>query len=182
MKRKIFISAGHSTNPKRDRGATGNGYWEGDLTAEFRAMIVKELKAIGIDAVVDKEDSILSDSIAFFRRLVGVKDIAIDIHFNASANVSATGTEVLVPDDCNVFESSLALSLLLNICNSLGLKNRGVKKESLSARGKLGWMRLNCENILLEVCFISNVNDMKAYQNHKYFCAKQIATTLSKAI
>jgi hypothetical protein len=54
----------------------------------------------------------------------------------------------------------------------------GVKTESLSARGQLGWMRLNGNNILLEVCFISNKSDMEKYQDNKSMLAFKIAKIL----
>ena len=41
--RKIFISAGHSNKQGTDRGASGNGFIEGELTVELRDLIVSEL-------------------------------------------------------------------------------------------------------------------------------------------
>jgi N-acetylmuramoyl-L-alanine amidase len=60
------------------------------------------------------------------------------------------------------------------------MKVPGVKLEKESARGSLGWMRLTGENVLLEVCFISNKEEMENYQNKKHYLAKVIAYTLFK--
>lgn len=51
--RTVFISAGHSNQPGRDRGAYGNGYNEGDLTAEFRNLVITELAA-GVAVIIHK--------------------------------------------------------------------------------------------------------------------------------
>jgi LysM repeat protein len=56
--------------------------------------------------------------------------------------------------------------------------NKGVRTEIESHHGKLGWMRMNCNNLLLEVCFISNNEDMESYQKNKEVLAKRIAQFL----
>ena len=68
---------------------------------------------------------------------------------------------------------TLGIPLRGNIKDTLG-----VKTEAMSARGTLGWMRLNGQNILLEVCFISNKSDMEKYQANKSILAFKIAKIL----
>ena len=60
----------------------------------------------------------------------------------------------------------------------LGIKNRGVISETASHRGRLGLMRENGTVSLLELCFISNPNDLKAYHAKKNVLAKEIAKIL----
>ena len=159
--RKIFISAGHSTVAGKDCGASGNGFVEGVLAAELRSLIVKKLQNIhGISPVVDADDSVLSQTLNAFRILVSPDSIAVDIHFNASDNKDANGVEVLIPAEPSKFERDIAGNLSDVISDTLGLKNRGVKTEIESHHGKLGWMRLNCENVLIEVCFITNTHEI----------------------
>ena len=62
----------------------------------------------------------------------------------------------------------------------LGIKNRGVISEDQSARGKLGLMREQGIVALLEIGFISNPNDLAAYQKNKYKLAAAIADILIK--
>ena len=78
------------------------------------------------------------------------------------------------------FERDIAGNLSDVISDTLGLKNRGVKTEIESHHGKLGWMRLNCENVLIEVCFITNTHDIKNYQTYKSILSENIASQLSK--
>lgn len=176
--RKIFISAGHS--PKKP-GAAGNGYREELLAIELRDLIVKELTNIGVTATIDSNQNALAESIIFFKKLLAIDSIALDIHWNAAANPAATGTETLVPGTYSSFEYSLAAQLSEDVSTTLGIRKRGangVKTELESHHGRLGWMRLTGENILMEVCFITNPQDMKQYQANKLALAKKIALTL----
>ena len=60
------------------------------------------------------------------------------------------------------------------------LKNRGVLSEADSHRGRLGLMREKGIVALLELCFISNPDDLKAYDLHKTELAGKIADILIK--
>lgn len=182
--RKIYISAGHSNSVGKDRGASGNGYIEGELAVEFRNLLTCELEALGLKPIVDQNDSILKQSINFFQNLTTNKDIVLDIHWNA-ATPAATGTETLIPSDPTQFE--INLSSVISKCISDTLKipmrgsykgHKGVKTEAESHHGRLGWMRLTGENILLEVCFITSKSDMDSYQANKEILAKEIAKIL----
>ena len=182
--RKIFISAGHSNKPGRDRGASGNGFIEGELTVELRNLIVTELNKLGIKPVVDQDDSILSQTINFFRNLATKTCIVLDIHWNA-ATPAATGTETLIPSENTEFERRLAAKLSEVVADRLKIRLRGnhagfkgVKTEAQSHHGRLGWMRLTGENVLMEICFITNKNDMDSYQIEKLTLAKDIAKVL----
>jgi N-acetylmuramoyl-L-alanine amidase len=178
--RSIYISAGHSNKKGRDRGAVGNGYIEGDLTAEFRNLLFKELSKLGNTPIVDGDNTILSETLTKFRNMTSSNSIVLDIHWNA-ATPKATGTETLIPTEYTKFEYNLAKDLSNTVSNVLGIPIRGVngvKKESESHHGRLGWMRLNGENVLMEVCFITNEDDMKSYQKNKQKLVKNIAKVL----
>jgi N-acetylmuramoyl-L-alanine amidase len=183
--RQIFISSGHSTRQGRDRGASGNGFIEGVEAAEFRKLLVIELQKLGQLPIVDVDNSILSETLAFFRNKTKNDSIVLDIHFN-SGPVTATGTETLIPINNTEFELNLARSLSRIMATTLDIPLRGnyagmkgVKSELESHHGRLGWMRLNGENVLIEICFISNPNDMKKYQQNKQTLAKEMAKIIS---
>ena len=55
-----------------------------------------------------------------------------------------------------------------------------VKLESESQHKSLGFMRLKGENILIEMCFITNANDMASYQANKVQLAESLADVLIK--
>lgn len=178
MSRAIYLSAGHSNVQGRDQGAIGNGYIEGHETVRIRNRVSTILRqTYGVKAVVDNDNSILSETIKFFQNLVGKNSLLVEWHFNA-ATPKATGTETFVPDDCSKTELQLAECFSHSAHVRFNIPKRGmcfgysgVKPESESARKKLGWMRLLGENILPEVCFISNKFDMTAYErNFEDYC------------
>ena len=56
MARTVLVSAGHSTVPPRDPGATANGWVEADLAVDLRDRIARELRASGVRITTDGED------------------------------------------------------------------------------------------------------------------------------
>ena len=169
--RTIYLSAGHSNVQGRDQGAVGNGYIEGHETVRIRKRVAQILlHTYGVKAIVDSDNSILSDTLKIFGNLVGKTSITVEWHFN-SATPKATGTETFVPNDCSKFELQLAECFSHAAHERFNIEKRGVcfahygvKPESESNHKKLGWMRLKGENILPEVCFISNKSDMESYE------------------
>ena len=177
----VLVSAGHSTNPKRDMGARSRSgrFIEGIETAKARAIFVEHLIRNGNLAgirdirdriILDGDDTILAETMSAFRRLTHPRALLIDIHFNAF-NGSARGTEVLVPNNPTPIEVHIA-DIYSDIKGAiLGTPERGVfqgrdgvKTESMSARGKLGWMTLPGHNILIEAEFIDNEERMQIYE------------------
>ena len=178
MSRKVFISAGHSNVPGRDRGAVGSGFIEGVETVNIKNRVATILQQkYGVKPIVDKDNSILSETINYFKNLLDSKAIVVDWHFNA-ATPQATGTETLVPSDATQFEIDLAFCLShaahinFRITKRGNFKGKaGVKSEAESHHGRLGWMRLTGENVLPEVCFITNPKEMNSYvQNFEKYC------------
>lgn len=178
----IFISAGHSNVEGQDRGAFGNGKWEGDLTVEFRDLLISEFRLLGINPITDVNKNALSQTLAYFKAITNKDSLLIDIHLNASADKNAHGTEVYVPDDASNFEKKVAEQLAEIMSDSMKTRNRGVFPESSSNHQKLGWMRLIGENVLLEICFISNFSDFFSYDVSKEKMAKRLAVYLSSLI
>jgi N-acetylmuramoyl-L-alanine amidase len=178
-KRNIFISAGHSNHLCKDMGAIGiGGVKEGDLTVELRDLIVSELLMLNQEVITDINSNVTRETVKIIKVTLNSRDIAIDIHFNAFAIESARGTEVLVPFKSSYVERTLAKILVDNITACLSTKNRGVKTEATSFKQQLLFMTPNCENILIEVCFITNKADMLMYVTKKKVLAKIIARCL----
>lgn len=182
--RRILISAGHSNIKGRDRGAVGNGYIEGDLAVEFRRLLIKEMRKYDLDVYTDLDDSVLTETIQNFKLNVSSDTISIDIHWNA-ATPTATGTEVFIPDSNSATERQLAKDIADLISRTLDIPLRGnykgfkgVKTESDSHHRRLGFMRLNGDTVLIEMCFISNKKDMEKYQTNKHQLAKDMAILL----
>lgn len=87
-------------------------------------------------------------------------DYVFEIHFNSAANVSANGVEIFV----TYAESGITVEeeVLKNLV-SLGLSNRGVKREDFcvirTAKSR------GASAALVETCFISNSSDMNKYNS-----------------
>lgn len=175
MKRTIILSAGHGGN---DPGAVSGKYIERDLALELRELIAARLVQAGFKVLKDQNQNKLADTLKWLVGKYSERDILIDIHWNAG-QPQANGTEVIIPQTPSVFEQTLATELV-NAIHSIGFKNRGVKKESQTARKTLAWMRPKAENILIEVCFISNSGDMNLYINNKEELACLISETIIK--
>ena len=134
---------------------------------------------MGLIAITDSDNSILADTLRVFKNIVNKDAIVCDFHFNAGSE-KATGTETLVPFDATTFEKDLATDITRVISETLNIKSRGVKSEADSHHGRLGWMRLTGENILPEICFISNKTDMESYRTNRFILGKKIAEILFK--
>lgn len=169
--RKLFLIAGHGG---KDPGAVSGSYIERDLAIELRFLINNELRKLNVIPNMDANDNYLALTLSWLRGKLNAKDVIIDIHWNASSNPTANGTEVIVPEVASQYENEFANALASAIA-SIGFKNRGVKPETDTARKKLAIMRPTAENILIEVCFISNAQDMLLYQKSKQILAKKLA-------
>jgi N-acetylmuramoyl-L-alanine amidase len=181
MGRKIYISAGHSNKVGRDRGASSTHGIEGVLMVEFRDLLNKELQKLDICPILDNDDSILQDTINYFRKLTSKDDIVIDLHLNSSSNPSANGTETIIPDNGTDIERNLGKEINDTMVKVMGTRNRGVKTDKSLGR-TLGFFRLAGHNILPEIVFLSSKEDMEKYQKYKLTLAKELAKVINKYI
>jgi len=170
--RRVFLIAGHNGS-----GTGANGFIdEGKETIILRDLIAENLKEMGIVVIKDDNLTPLTKAVQWLRNQITKKDICIDIHFNASTNPQASGTEIFIPENATNDEKELANILLISIANILGTNNRGVKTEKQTNRGKIAMLSgFDCCNILLEVCFVSNKADADAYNSLKKELAYEIA-------
>lgn len=170
----IFLSAGHHN---ADPGAIGNGYREADLARELRELTVAEIKRIGGSVIVDKDYETLGQYISRIRP--GSGSVLCELHFNASVDPSDSGSECLYPESGGLESRELAGIISKTLSLSMGINNRGAKSERKSARGSLAILRTAAGiSVLPEICFISNANDMRSYQQKKYQIAAALAHLL----
>lgn len=160
---KVYPSAGHHDN---DPGAVANNYREADLTKEFRNLMSDEFKKHNHDHIMDYDWEINRQHQA--RIKPGSGSVLLDIHFNAAANPLATGTEVFVASNANQNSIDFATELAEVTAKTLGIVNRGVKKEGASQHNRIGILHTKAGiAALLEICFITNPSDMEKYQANK---------------
>jgi len=170
---KITQSAGHSL---KCEGAVGNGYREHLEAVKVMNRVAEILKELGA-YVFSFEDTVSKKQNDNLKKIVkkhnaSNRQIDLSYHFNASANKSASGVEVLYYND-NM--KLLASELSKAIADALGLKNRGAKQNK-----ELYFLRKTSKpSLLIETCFISNVNDMKAYKTNFEAMCVAIAETLA---
>lgn len=175
----VFISAGH--NPKGikvDPGAVGSGFREADLAIEFRDLVIKECLRLGLKVIQDKDDERLG---TYLERIkTGSGSVVIEFHFDAAASTSATGTTALIEAEADRLDKAFAKELVELTSKTFGIKNRGVITEKESHRGSLGLMREEGIICLLELCFISNKQDIQLYKANKEKLAFSIARVIKK--
>lgn len=176
----IYLLAGHTASkdsPNYDPGAVSNGVSEADLTRELRDLVFTKINP-SLIRVDDDRDSLKT----VIQKIHSIDtDIICDLHFNA-ASPQATGVEVIVPFRSTQAEMALADKISLTFAAIMGIKNRGVKDETQTARGRLGIMQPKGINILIEVCFISNVNDLHSYQTNKIKLSESLAKILTECL
>ena len=175
----IFISAGHNPDGiKRDPGAVANGYTEAALAVEFRNLVVSELLKRNVKVITDKDDERLGD---YLKRIqTGSGSVVLEFHFDAAGSSSATGTTSLFGSDADRLDKAFSKELVDTTSQVLGIKNRGAKSEAESHRGSLGLMREQGIVSLLELCFISNPEDLKKYHCNKELLAIHIADIVER--
>lgn len=177
----IYVFAGHvadKKDPDHDPGAVANGFVEADLALVLRNKVSGILKAAGASVTIDSDGDSLKAVLA--KTASSEKDVIFDIHWNAGPS-TATGTEVFIPDRHTEWEKKFAKKVVDAIGSIMGIKIRGVKTEGQSARGRLGVMRPEGINMLVEICFLTNKSDMEKYLSNIDLVAKAIANVLLEA-
>lgn len=174
----ILISAGHTNVAGQDRGAAGNGFIEGVLTTELRDAVAAKLRELGLKNIV--EDGFDGENEPLKKALVLARSarIAVEFHWNASANIAATGIEVLSKPK----HKRLAQNIARAISNGTGIKLRGQdgwKADNSGQHHRLAF----CEagGLIVEVCFISNSVDMQRYRANFGAVVDNIAGVIAAA-
>ena len=171
----IFLFAGHGGG---DPGAIGvGGRKEFAETIKLRDAIVANIpfgQPLQIDSDRDRLVEVLR------KANTGEASVVLDLHFNASSNPAATGVEVIVGDDAQPNDLALGKDILDAVVARTQLRSRGIKREGETPHKRLGVMREKGAVCLLEVCFITNPGDMKAYDATRDAIAKDLADVLVK--
>lgn len=172
--KKILVSAGHSTVPPRDSGATGNGFTESYLALELRDLVADELRCRGCTVIedgADGENLPLKKAIALARTV----DVALEFHWNAGPP-SATGIEVLAKPANKRLSQQIAQAIA-GVTNLKARGDNGWKADNSGQHHRLGF----CEagGLIVEVCFISSKVDMERYTHNKDNVVQAIANVLS---
>lgn len=160
----IFLLAGHSAvkgTENYDPGAIANGHTEADLAVKLREATRLAILKKGGKVTTDDDRKSLKEVIQTMSHSQE-GDIICDIHFNAGVP-KATGVEVFYPYRGTQEELDLSLIISKKFSDIMGIKNRGIKDETQSARKRLGIMNPRGINVLIETCFITNKTDLDSF-------------------
>ena len=166
---KILLIAGHGAG---DPGATGNGYKEAELTRELVRLIHEALSDYEVDTTIYNQGHNAFEEAKKGALNVRGYNYVFELHFNYYKEESAHGSEIFVT---NTEEgTSVELGIMDNLKKYFTLRgDKGVNRENFLViqTAKLQGV----SSALLEVCFISNKNDMKVYKENKNDIAEEIA-------
>jgi N-acetylmuramoyl-L-alanine amidase len=162
-----YISAGHCNvpGPNYDPGAPGiNRRLEANETVILRDAVIAEIKRRGYSDVVQDLNS--ENRNEYFKRIKTDRtSVVVEFHFNCGA-MGATGTEALIAVDADGWDKKMANDFAMLTSKITGIYNRGVLSEADTRHKRLGLMRESGIVTLVEVCFITNANDMMAYDRN----------------
>ena len=168
---KILLISGHGAG---DTGATGNGYKEANLTRELVKLIAPKLRKYATVDIYDQTRNAFKD-VQNGKFKVGDYDYALEVHFNAFSDPKAHGTEIFVTTK----EKGITVeqAIMKNMNRYFTLRDNdsifdGVKKTNFLVIKTL--KEKGISGALIEVCFITNKNDMIVYQTNKDAIASDI--------
>lgn len=166
--KSVFLSAGHSD---ADPGAVAFGKREEDIGTEFRNIVSFYLLRAGVPHELDGQGTTnlpLREAVVKARK----HPIGVEFHCNAAANPKATGVECLsAPKD-----AGLSADICKALAGALGLRNRGAKPEGAGQHHRLAFVQAG--GIIVELFFLTNPDDLAAYEAKKWLAGKAVADVL----
>ena len=185
----IFLLRGHGNG---DCGACANGYTEENLAQVIVDRVVELLKGKGVKVFTNSKAQNNYVTNCLVGHTFNYK-FGYTIHLN-SASVNASGTEIFVP--INEQYVNTESKMCKEIANTLGISVRGVKSrdynsgsthlriEKDGSKGtdyykeiRQSWQN-GVSHSIIELCFISNLNDVKQLLNNKEKVCKVIANNI----
>lgn len=171
--RVITLDPGHGG---KATGAVSGGVYEKVFTLETAKRTAHYIRLLSQDAsrvpqvsafLTREDDYDVAIADRALQAIHDKADLFISIHFNASARPEAvSGAEAyiaqVVGNNYEWTSNKLAKSILASVSTGTGLRNRGVKADTLTAPRRLGVLRGVmgfCPGVLVEPGYLSNQHD-----------------------
>ena len=174
----VCLDAGHGAD---DVGAASGERYEKDDDLRLTLKIKENLEKMGVKVYLTREDD--SDVTLKDRCKSANKKhctLFISVHRNSAEDKNANGIEAWVSKKPKGDEEQLAENLVENICKLTDQQNRGIKKGFRD--NTFGDYYINSDtdmpSLLLEVGFITNDKDNKAFDEKLDETAETIAKTI----
>ena len=175
----ITVTSGHSNTGKIDSGAVttvgGKLIKEADMAMLLRNTILHYLQQD--KEIITRCDGYNQTNLPLREalKLIDGSDVAVEVHFNSSNNKTSNGVEcIALPKD-----KTLAQNLSKAVAKVTGSRLRGIDgfiTQEDSLRGKLGY--INAGGLILEVSFLSNATELKAFEEKYWLIGKAVAEVL----
>lgn len=177
---KYFLCAGHGN---LDPGAVGNGYQEWKLARDFNDLLAKYLKELGQTVQVYNSFGTLATTKDMYQQSLkgqGLYSFKVDdrivfeTHLNSASDKSAHGTELWIGAGLAADKYDKAINNVL----AKYFANRGIKKSSALLNMNIAKQR-GINYRLVELCFISNKDDVNKFVKEMDNIARDMAEALT---
>lgn len=173
---RIFLSAGHGAG---DPGAIAGGTTEDREMRLTRDAAVAEMRSRGLDVSSVPDTLNLKETITWINVRSRRGDVALEIHADAVNNLNVRGASIfyVASNDQREADAQLVLQSLLRAV--AGLPSRGVKPDTSTGVGSLGFCRqVDIPSMLLELGFITSAGDRALLQTRRKEFSRGLADGL----
>jgi N-acetylmuramoyl-L-alanine amidase len=178
---QIFVSAGHGGF---EDGVVDPGYILPDTTeAEemklLRDMIIAELRAQGLNAVLVPDQLSAAQTIDWINSRCRPGDVALEIHTGTFPGSTLRGSAVFYVANNEARKTQAEIVLMRLRAAVPALPSRGVRPDTQFPTGRAPFVRqVGCPSLLMEVIVITNPTDLALLQNQRRDFAIGIANGL----
>ena len=159
---RLLLDIGHGPS-NRTSGVYDPGAVAGEATEHAVVRDIARAAKLLLDpfpVVLCPDDRTLSRTIQWINRNKLPKDCLFALHMNAGGG---TGVEVYYCPDAPAARKAQAALLSATLAATLGIRDRGGKPDTASARGRIAMVRdARLPSFLIEIAFIDNPADMDA--------------------
>ncbi|MBU6229695.1 MAG: glucosaminidase domain-containing protein [Cyanobacteria bacterium REEB459] len=179
---QIFISAAHGgyENGVIDPGAVLPSTTEAAEMIQVRNLVVAELRSRGLAVLSVPDELSAAQTLNWINARCRFDDVALEIRAGAYSDPAVRGSAAYYIAQ-NEVRRTQGEALLVSLRRRVPqLPSRGVKPDTESAIGQLPFLRLvNCPSLVMEIGYLSNLQDLATIQGQRRDVALGIADGLA---